>query len=364
MAITGPIPLPETGMDAFLKQLQLGEENRYKQGTLDIAKQAESREGQLQPLRLDELKAKIEEQKIINQNKDAYLKSQIESNLALSNQRKTGASGLGTGGKEELFFQNLVAKDNPQFNNDPAKIYEASNVIRQGGHSLADGTPINPLSPASQASFDRIIKSGNTSQGLNQQRFASTTESLIQRADENAEGAMKYSDLLGGAEGATEKISGLLGGEQSPDYQKYINFTRTDIPFIAGELMRELGVNASDEQKRMYKEVVDPVSWDTNPTLAMAKWNHFKEMVRDVGKSVSKSPSQTQLELNGGTKEAPIKRENSGAERLEKNLKLPKFNSSKEFNDWLARQPDIVKKAVSLKLKHEKEMRLKRGGKK
>ena len=69
---------PNTGgMEEFLKQLQIGEQNRQNQGTLDISRQASERENQLQPLKLDELKAKIEEQRITNQNKDAYLKSQI-----------------------------------------------------------------------------------------------------------------------------------------------------------------------------------------------------------------------------------------------------------------------------------------------
>jgi hypothetical protein len=77
-----------------------------------------------------------------------------------------GRGGIGTGGREELMFQSFVSKDNPQLGNDPAKIYEASNVLRQGGNKLSDGTPINPLSPAAQSSLDRVMKSGTTTGAL------------------------------------------------------------------------------------------------------------------------------------------------------------------------------------------------------
>lgn len=86
-------------------------------------------------------------------------KSQIASNLALSKQRELGITGLGTGGKEEYLFQNLTAKSNPQFNAD--QVFAASNAVREGKTTLADGTPIN-VTPAMTSSLDRIAKYGTT----------------------------------------------------------------------------------------------------------------------------------------------------------------------------------------------------------
>lgn len=106
-----------------------------------------------------------EETRLKNQFYPDYIRSQIASNNALSKMRESGGgtSGLGAGGKEELFFQQLVGKDNPQLNNDPNKIYEAANVLRQGGDTLSDGTKINPLSPAARSAYDRVVKYGTTS---------------------------------------------------------------------------------------------------------------------------------------------------------------------------------------------------------
>src|SRR4029077_3947571 len=117
---------------------------------------------------------------------------------------------------------------------------------------------------------------------------------LIKKADENANAAVKYSGLLGKGIGTTEKLAEVFGGSGDPDYEKYIKFTRVDVPAIAGEIMRELGANATDAQKKMYLDLVNPVSWDQNPKLALARWNHFKELSREVGRTVSMSPSEIQ----------------------------------------------------------------------
>jgi hypothetical protein len=86
-------------------------------------------------------------------------KSQIANNLALSKQRELGITGLGTGGKEEYLFQNLTAKSNPQLTQE--QVFEASNAVREGKTTLADGTPIN-ITPAMTSSLDRISKYGTT----------------------------------------------------------------------------------------------------------------------------------------------------------------------------------------------------------
>jgi hypothetical protein len=85
--------------------------------------------------------------------------AKINEQNALADYRKTGGSGLGTGGKEEYFFQNLTAKSNP--NLKPEQIFEASNAIREGKTTLPDGTPIN-VTPAMVSSLDRISKYGTT----------------------------------------------------------------------------------------------------------------------------------------------------------------------------------------------------------
>lgn len=103
---------------------------------------------------LDAMKQSLE-----NQWYPKLSQSKIDEAQALSDYRKTGGSSLGTGGKEEYFFQNLTAKSNP--NLKPEQIFEASNAVREGKTTLPDGTPIN-VTPAMVSSLDRISKYGTT----------------------------------------------------------------------------------------------------------------------------------------------------------------------------------------------------------
>jgi hypothetical protein len=139
--------------------LKLNQENQYNprlwESQIGYQGAQTNRMNTMTPLEAKELDLK-------NQNYNDLIKAQIENYRALSNQRNSGVTGLGTGGKEELMFQQYVGRDNPQLGNDPNKIYEASNVLRQGGTHLQDGTPLNPLSPAAKSTLDRLVKSGTT----------------------------------------------------------------------------------------------------------------------------------------------------------------------------------------------------------
>lgn len=122
-----------------------------------------------------------------------FTQAQIDSMKAMANMRNMGGSGLGTGGKEEIMFQNLVKKDNP--NLTPAQAYEASNVLRQGGNTLSDGTQLNPMSPASRSSFDRLTKYGSTSPLITGNVRGQQAESEISSLSKSAVEALKpYGD--------------------------------------------------------------------------------------------------------------------------------------------------------------------------
>jgi hypothetical protein len=136
-----------------------------------------------------------------------------------------------------------------------------------------------------------MLKRQNTAQGLNQQRFAATTEALIQNSAPKAKAAFDYSGMLGSGKGSLDKVGQILGVNK-PKYNQYVQFTRVDVPAIAGEVMREMGVNATNEQKKMYIDLVNPISWDQNPKAANERWKHFIKTAQTVAKTIAKSPAQ------------------------------------------------------------------------
>lgn len=143
-----------------LAQLKLNQEPQKFNSDMRAAALAQaideasiSKQKQMTPL-------EIEKARLYNQFYADDIRSQMKSREALSILRQNGGAGGGVGGKEESLFQSFIAKDNPKLN--PNQVYEASNVLRQGGDTLADGTKLNPLSPAARSSFDRITKYGTT----------------------------------------------------------------------------------------------------------------------------------------------------------------------------------------------------------
>jgi hypothetical protein len=132
-----------------------------------------------------------------NQFYPELTRQQIESAKALAAMRQLGGSGVGAGGKEELLFQNLVRRDNPGLTDD--QVYEASNVLRQGGDTLSDGTKLSPLSPASQASFDRLTKYGTTSPLITGNIQGAQSEAEIDALAKHAQAGIRpYGDTYAG----------------------------------------------------------------------------------------------------------------------------------------------------------------------
>lgn len=226
---------------------------------------------------------------------DRLNEAKILSAKALASYRQSGGFGRGTGGKDIQDISNQIRVENPEWT--PEQITDATNAYLEGRETFSDGTPLPPASGSINSLLESSFKRRTDVAQRNQERYADTVETAIKSAEPNAKIAAKYSGFLGGAEGTTEKLSAALGGSASKDYQAFNNFINVDVPTLAGEYMRQLGVNASDEQKKLYKNVVNPISWVKNPETALAQWDYFKKLAKDVGVTVSKSPFKRSNDL-------------------------------------------------------------------
>lgn len=166
------------GMPLELEALRIQNEftPQLNQSNLNLSAQQLKQMEQMGPLRAQELMQRNKYYpEFIQSQIDAH-RQQAASSKALADQRALGGVGLGVGGREEMFFQKLVAQDNPELSAEQA--YEASNILRAGGTVMADGTPIK-FSPASRASFDRLVKYGTTGTLITQAKAAEQAEREI-----------------------------------------------------------------------------------------------------------------------------------------------------------------------------------------
>ena len=125
------------------------------------------------------------------------LKNQFYPELTKSKMRNLVLSGLGTGAREGINFENYIARDNPNFN--PEESYEAANAVIRGKFVLNNGKKINPLSEAAKLSLDRLIKYSTTNQLINQGTIAEQADKEIDvLSDYISKGIAPYGDTYNG----------------------------------------------------------------------------------------------------------------------------------------------------------------------
>lgn len=170
---------------------------QQQQAQLDLLGTQQKRMEQMTPLEIQELILKNKFYPDWMQSQIDAQRQQAASSKSLADQRALGGMGLGVGGREEMLFQSLVAKDNPDLT--PDQVYEASNTLRMGGDTLQDGTKLKPLTPASRASFDRLVKYGTTTPLITQGKAAEQAEREIDVLGNYITQAVKpYGDTFNG----------------------------------------------------------------------------------------------------------------------------------------------------------------------
>lgn len=250
---------------------------------------ATNRSNQLLPL-------DIQNQKNINDWYARKAQAEINSQNAMANFRNMGGGGGGVDQKSFMGLQNQIMLDNPQFT--PQQANQAASAYIKGDNQLPDGTPLPPISGLGQSYLDSIALHTNTAQAVNQQRFAATTDAILEKGKELIPSVSKYAGAIGTAKGGLDAVKNSLG-DNSKSYKDYMYFTRQFVPYAAGEMMRALGVNASDAQKELYQKVINPISFDQNPVGAMENYNRMVKLFKEtVSKTVGKTPSQIRAGLN------------------------------------------------------------------
>jgi len=236
---------------------------------------------------------------LANQYYPQKTQANINSQNAMANYRNMGGTGMGVGQKQIMGLQQQLSREHPDWN--PQQTNQAASAYIVGDNQLPDGTQLPPISGIGQAYVDQIVKQGTTAQGLNQQRFAATTDAILDKGNELMPSVSKYAGALGKAQGGIDAVSNSLGAD-TPDYQNYMYFTRTFVPYAAGEMMRALGVNASDIQKSLYQKVINPITWDQNPKSAMENYSKMTKLFKEtVGKTVGKSTGEIRSALRNNS---------------------------------------------------------------
>jgi hypothetical protein len=232
--------------------------------------------------------ANLMHQNLMNQYYGPLTQSTIDRNNSLAQWYKQGGGRSGVNGAALRDLSTQIATDHPDWT--PAQVNDAGSAYLEGRGAFSDGTPLPAASGRTASILDRINKQNNTAQGLNQQRFAATLDTLFKQGDQIMPDAAQFAGAAGKTKGGVNALAASLG-YNNPQYQAYYNMTRVLMPSLATEILRTGGANSTDTQKATAIAQANPMTWDSNPQMALQQWNYLKQVYQSIGQTVAQGPT-------------------------------------------------------------------------
>jgi len=314
MAITGPIPLPGTGMDAFLNELQRGQENKLKSAQREA------------------LMGKAAQSKMLA---DLINRAMGGAGSSGAGTMQGGASGVNapllTSGLLGLPTHAMGGNIITPFGS--VKVGESPTEEGQRKVGEALQTKQGETNITSQADINKHVLALN-----NLKNIYNRMNSLLE----------KRPSLTGPLAGRMGE-SGLSSDDDLAAFQ-----------VLSKKAQAELGKLATSS-----KAGIGSINWAGTgkpSTKNPGKYNvgminqGLKDIEDEIATLQGHSPSNEktpEVAPEVAPERAPIvagKKGRSGAPSLSNGIKFPKFNSKAEFQEWFSAQPPVVQHAVTLHL--------------
>lgn len=167
----------------------------------------------------------------------------------------------------------------------------------------------------------------------NKAKFAVNIQKTFDEIDPSV--ITPYAGIQGAAQLKMDQANA-LAGKTSPQYEKYNNFVKVQVPILADQIRQFYGTSIQPEMYRSLQQLTNPVTWNSNPQLAMSQYNALKELL-------GKEMATYQGNLNAPIPTSPVTSAapaNSGA------ITMPSFNSKQEFQKWYSGLPPAMQVAV------------------
>jgi hypothetical protein len=196
----------------------------------------------------------------------------------------------------------------------------------------------------------KLIKEGATANQLNQRLYGDMFKAITDKITPNMPAITKFASTYGKTGAALDRALAALGSSRTdPDYMKYDQFMRVDLPGGANELKRTLGGQATDAETKRIDEMFDPTSWATSPKIAMNRWNRMIELANAERQSGGKSQAEIARGLN--QEFSPVGQALS--DKSASNITIPTFNSKSEFQAWFKSKKPADQALIKQKMSNQ-----------
>jgi hypothetical protein len=147
------------------------------------------------------------------------------------------------------------------------------------------------------ATGSKLTKQTTTTAQLNQGTYENSAQNLLDNVLQQAPSIVQYAGLAGKTRGAAQRALTAADFPTPQAYAQYHMFTTQTAPLLGNEIRRALGAQATDREQSLISKVVNPVTWDSNPTLAMQSLQNLQSILQANRKALSLSPFQQRQQM-------------------------------------------------------------------
>ncbi len=165
--------------------------------------------------------------------------------------------------------------------------------------------PVNPLDAAnlqSQAQ-NALVSKNYTPQQAQQMVYDNSAQNMLTQLTPDMQSLSTFSGIGGMASLKDQQVRASMNLPTSPNYQKYINFSRVQAPLLVNEIRRAFGGQATDSERETMDRLIQPDEWDKNPTLMI---NQLQSLVSTLHANSAAITQNRAQNLNQASNPAQI----------------------------------------------------------
>lgn len=165
--------------------------------------------------------------------------------------------------------------------------------------------PANPIDAANiQTQAQNLLMSKNyTPQQAQQMIYDNSAQNMIRQLTPDMQSISSFSGLSGMANLKQQQLLASINSPTSPDYQKYINFSRVQAPLLVNEIRRAFGGQATDSERETMDRLIQPNEWDKNPQIMLNQLQSLVGTLHANSMAITQTKAQN---LNQASNPQPI----------------------------------------------------------
>jgi hypothetical protein len=172
---------------------------------------------------------------------------------------------------------------NQQFNNGTTSglAAPASPLVSQQPNPVATGTSATnnqTTNPQDMQAAYAALRQKQTSDATTRQKSDYAVNIQKTMDEMNPDNVQYYSGVEGAAQLKADQAKA-LAGTTTPQYEKYNNFVKVQVPILADQIRQFYGTSIQPSMYENLQNLINPVSWNTNPQLALSHFNALKELM-------------------------------------------------------------------------------------